>query len=312
METHALTTCPACGGDEAADFEFSPEHRLRRCRKCSLVYAPAFADPTEVYVEGYLSGRTDFGIDVFHPLFQEFLAFCAEVRLDVVETRQAPPASWLDVGCGTGEVLAVARERGWDVAGAEPVDESARYARDHRGLDVRTAMLDDAGFPERHYDVVSAFHVLEHMTEGVEFLEHISRWCKPGGHVVVEVPNWRSMHRWAHGPSWPSLRPLEHLAHYTPATLRSTLRRTGLQPVLVETPGFIWRKQTLPQMLNDLAGSRWRRGRRVTDRLGRAGVQDGQPTTMATPFGFALLRAVQAAYGATNRGMVVLAIAKVP
>lgn len=211
-------------------------------------------------------------------------------------------------------MLSVARDRGWEVAGAEPVDESesARYARARSGLDVRTAMLEDAGFPERHYDVVSAFHVLEHMTEGVEFLRHISRWSKPGGDVVVEVPNWRSVHRSAHGPSWPSLRPLEHVAHYTPATLKATLLRSGLEPVLVETPGFLWRKQTRPQMLNDLAGPRWRRWRRVTDYLGRAGAQDGRPETMTSPLGFAVLRAIQAAYGATNRGMVVLAIARVP
>lgn len=312
MKTHALTACPGCESRAATEFGFGPDVRLRRCIGCGLVHAGAFADPSEIYGDGYLTGdKGDFGIDVSHPLFQEFLAYAAGRRLDLIERVQRPPARLLDVGCGSGEVLAVARDRGWEVAGAEPVEESAALAR-QRGLDVRAAMVQEAGLAERSYDVVSAFHVLEHIPTGTEFLRTAARWVRPGGHLVVEVPNWRSVHRRAYGAQWPQLRPLEHVAHYSPHTLAATLRRAGLEPVQVHTPGFLWEKQSLAHMLNDVAGSRWQGWRGVMRLLGRPGDHKGKPATVATGAGFATLQAVQAAYARMKIGMVVLAIARVP
>src|SRR5690606_4572283 len=102
-----------------------------------------YADPDAVYVDGYLSGGTDYGLDIFDPVFQEFLDFAADRRLDRIEAVRSP-GRLVDVGCGSGEVLRAARRRGWEVAGAEPVEESARIARE-RGLDVRTAVLESSG-----------------------------------------------------------------------------------------------------------------------------------------------------------------------
>src|SRR5205807_2082657 len=151
------------------------------------------------------------------PTFQRFLDHAAAIRLGIVERAQRGTGTLLDVGCGSGEVLRVAERRGWTATGVEPVAESAKIAQ-QRGLDVREALLDDAGLPEHSFDVVTAFHVLEHMPDGVGFLRMLARYARPGGLVVVEVPNWRSFHRRRGGSHWPGLRPLEHVAHYEPRT----------------------------------------------------------------------------------------------
>ncbi len=298
------------------EFAFGPEHRLRRCPACDLVFAPAYADSADVYVEGYLLEDGpfggNFGFDIRHPLFQEFLGFAADRRLATIERVTRPPGRFLDVGCGTGEVLLAAQARGWTAQGVEPVEDSARYAIDERGLDVTVAMLEDSGLPEHSYDVVSAFHVLEHIADGPAFLRMMARWAKPDGHVAIEVPNWRSFHRRGAGAGWPGLRPLEHLAHYTPATLAATMRRAGLEPVKVATPGLLWPKQTLDQMLQDLGAQRaapWIRRARVLSRseevLGHTVTVPNRPCWWA-------LNALQAAYTAARTGLVVLAIARVP
>jgi spore maturation protein CgeB len=270
---------------------------LRRCAACTLVYSAEYADPSEIYVDGYLRGNTDWGLDVMGPLFQRYLRHCAEIRFRRIE-RVVPPGRLLDVGCGTGEVMLVARERGWRVQGVEPVSDSVEFATEERDLDIRKAFLEDSGLPERSYDVVSAFHVLEHLQDGVSFLRLLARWAKPGGHVVVEVPNWRSFHRRAFGGAWPHLRPQEHLAHYTTATLRGALERAGLEPVRVTTPGFVWSGQTLDQQLLDLGLQRFRRAASLAGRPGSASNR-------------AAVAAVQAVYDKTNTGMVILAVAKV-
>lgn len=300
-------SCPACGG---ADWDSVPlgEPPLRRCTACQLVYAAQYADPDDLYVDGYLFGGTETALDVSHPLFQAFLAEAAEKRMRLIEaiTRQR---TMLDVGCGAGEVLAVAKDRGWQVAGVEPVAQSARYAVETRGLDVRAALLEESGIPERSFDVVSAFHVVEHMSDATAFLRLIARWAKPGGLVVVEVPNWRSLNRMSSHEAWTYLRPLEHIGHYTPATLRATLRRAELDPVVIKTPGFLSRTQTLGHQLVDLGIPQRPKLIRL---LGRQGEHNGEPAIVPRRSAARMLRGVQHVYDRAGVGQVVFAASRVP
>lgn len=304
MRTLDVTSCPGCGATGSAPVQVG-DHELRRCDTCSLVHAATYGDPTEIYVDGYLKGETDFGLDIFHPLFQEFLAYAGHRRVDVVNRFVPGPGTWLDVGCGSGELLAVAGERGWHAVGVEPVSESATIARG-RGLDVRDVMLQDSDLPEDEWDVVSAYHVLEHMSDGKAFLELLRRWARPGGLVVVEVPNWGSFDREKHGGGWPGLRPLEHIGHYDRASLEHALRGAGLEPIAVRSMGFLWEKQTLEQQLTDLARRRWRS---VLGPLSRRG-PDGQ--RYPGPLVRRALLGTQHAYDRVGKGQVLVGVASVP
>lgn len=307
MTTHTVAACPACGGTQSERVDLAHEHELRRCAACDLVHATVYADPSDIYVDGYLSGGTDFGLDIFHPRFQEFLAFAGHKRMELIESL-TPRGSIVDVGCGSGEVLQAARQRGWTVAGAEPVEESAAIARE-RGLDVRTAILEESGLPQGEWDVVSAFHVLEHMSDGAAFLRSIMRWARPGGLLVIEVPNWASVDRINHGPGWSALRPLEHIAHYTPETMERILRSVGLEPVVVRTLGFLWDQQTLQEQLRDLGHERWGK---LLEPISRKAEEDGRRVSRPGPLVRRALLAVQDAYDRRGKGQVVFAAARVP
>jgi SAM-dependent methyltransferase len=307
MQIHKLLACPGCGGTEATPIRLGDRHELRSCSTCHLVFAPEYGDPDEIYVEGYLTGGTDFGLDVLHPLFQEFLAFAAGKRMERIERARPARGRFLDVGCGSGEVLAVARDRGWDAVGAEPVEQSAELAR-QRGLDVRTGLVQDVDIDERAWDVVAAFHVLEHITDGVAFLQLLARYARPGGLVVIEVPNFGGYERERKGADWPAVRALEHVAHYEPATLRSTMERAGLEPVQVGTLGFLWERQTLSEQLADLARPGWSRPlHRLSHRTDRFGEDVEVPGALARR----MLLAVQALYDRRGRGQTVFGIARV-
>lgn len=306
--TLPVLACPSCGGSSSTELLVG-SHPLRKCDGCDLVHASEYADPDSVYVDGYLTGATDFGPpNTLDPEFQRFLVHCGHRRMEVAERALPGRGRLLDVGCGTGDALVAANERGWEAVGVEPVTESAE-ACVSRGLDVHCAMLQDSGLPERSFDVVTAFHVLEHMSDAKGFLELISRWARPGGIVMVEVPNFASVDRRRRGEAWIGLRPLEHIGHYTPATLEGTLSRAGLEEPKVRSLGFLWSEETLRQAFTDLALGRPRRWHRP---LAVERERDGQPTLFPRPTTFRALRAVQSAYDVARAGPVIVGIGRVP
>jgi SAM-dependent methyltransferase len=268
----ALDRCPVCAATGGEEFTLGGAD-LRRCGSCGAVYSQRYEDPDAVYVDGYYTDESGFGIDVRHPRFQAFLAEVNAARAALVGSVLGEPLSLLDVGCGTGDFLAAARDRGWGpLVGVDPIVESGEIARG-RGLDVRTALLEDSGV-EPGWDLVSAFHVLEHVPDCAEFLRLLARWARPGGCVVVESPNWGSHLRRVTGDGYVHLRPLEHLTHLTPETLRVAFARAGLEPVDVRTVTWPSRLQTPAQRLFDLGRFSW--GERLPDapaRLAAAGAR---------------------------------------
>ncbi|MFP5220114.1 MAG: class I SAM-dependent methyltransferase [Actinomycetes bacterium] len=251
MLTYALERCPVCGSGRAADEVLGDTAVLQRCAECALVYAPEYADPSEIYIEGYLTGGGRFGIDTSAPAFQQYLAGATAERARLVTAAVGRPGRLLDVGCGSGEFLEQARRQGWDVQGVEPEEGAAEVAR-ARGVPVVTGLVQDSGLPEHAFDVVAANHVLEHMVDPIDFLRLLSRWVRPGGHLALECPNFDSDQRRRRGGAWPHLRPLEHVVHFTPETLRDVLVRAGLEPVQVVTPTYLAPPQTVAQALGDL------------------------------------------------------------
>lgn len=307
MRTVALIACPSCGAHDSTPVPIG-SHELRRCDACGLVRAPEYAHPDEVFVEGYMTGETRFGLDVTHPRFQEFLREVQDARLEALE-RHVSIGRVLDVGAGRGELLDVARRRGWQAAGVEPLEESATYAREARGLDVRIATLHDAGLPEGGFDAVCMTHVLEHVPDATGFLRLASRYGRPGAAVLIEVPNFACRERWLTGDRWRSFRRLEHLSHFTPTTLRMVIERAGLEPVDVSTRAYLSPLHTLDEVLEDLACPSWR------SRLGVISPTRevlGAPAKVPGPLSRPVIRALRARDERRGAAAVVLAIARVP
>ncbi len=310
MKVLELASCPACGSGAQRAFDLGEGNVLHRCDECATVFAPRYADPAEVYVDGYMFGQAGaFGLDVRHPLFQQYLTRVAHQRLTMIEraTRQRGGAL-LDVGSGTGEVLLAARERGWRAQGVEPERTAAEMAIG-RGLDVEIALLEEAGLPEQSFDVVSAFHVLEHIPDSRTFLTTLARWARPGGYVAIEVPNFHSVQRRRLGHHWPGLRPLEHLVHFTPHTLPRTMRAAGIEPVLVRSPVYLGPPQTLQEALNDIV--RHGRYRRLVEPLSIERGANGHRERYPSRAGWAVLRATEAVYDRAGVGSVVFCIGRV-
>jgi SAM-dependent methyltransferase len=239
---------------------------------------------------------------------QAHLRSIAHQRAEIIERAVPNGRRILDVGSGSGHFLDVMRERGWTVQGVEPVDESAAIAREQFGLDVRTSTLEDSGLPEASYDVVSLFHVVEHMQDTTAFVRSVSKWIRPGGSLVIEVPNFAGLARRRHSEQWIHLRPLEHVAHFTPGTLDYLFRHTDMEQWRIRTPTWIGYPLTVSQVI-DLFGLPPAVAR-ATRPISRIDVFDGESAMRPTEVGWKVWSVVESMYRLTHLGGLTLGIAR--
>jgi SAM-dependent methyltransferase len=186
--------------------------------------------------EAYLP-MTNAAHGVLATTYRAVRRLTVRLRLRLVE-RHAARASGrlLDVGCGTGEFLAHARARGWDVVGVEPSPRAAAQAEAH-GIAVRRT-TDLAAVADGRFDAVTMWHALEHMHDPGAQLAEVRRLLAPDGCVVVAVPNHASVDAGAYGAAWYAWDVPRHLWHFTPATLGSLLTRAGFTVAAVHALPF--------------------------------------------------------------------------
>lgn len=219
--------CPVCDGTESIPcFEIEGlSSRLVECTRCGtgrLDPLPSDAEVLDFYPPQYYG---DLGNKFRAPI--ESLVHWVGVRHASFLASGLPRGSRvLDVGCGRGVILGALADRGLETHGFE-VSEAAARGVDPRAKICVAPRLEDANYPDAHFDGVIIWHVLEHVRDPRRTLETIRRILRPGGRLVIAVPNFGSPQaRWA-GPAWFHLDLPRHLYHFPLPALRRLLERTG-------------------------------------------------------------------------------------
>ena len=146
------------------------------------------------------------------------------IRWDCPPWRAA--GRYLDVGCGSGSALGVAQALGWQVAGVE-VDEAAAARARRFSAQIHVGDVLGAPFATGSFDVVTAYHVLEHVPDPVAVLRRMLEWLAPGGLLIVEVPNAGGLGAAIFGSAWSGLELPRHLSHFSPESLSRAVERAG-------------------------------------------------------------------------------------
>ena len=136
----------------------------------------------------------------------------------------------LDVGCGPGESLRHIIDAGCSAYGVETSPQAAAQAQ-RTGATVFAGTFVQARFEDDWFDGVAMIHVLEHVDDPVAALREAHRVLKPGGLLVIEVPNIESWGFALFGRRWRALDVPRHLYHFSPASLKPLLIREGFEIV---------------------------------------------------------------------------------
>jgi 2-polyprenyl-3-methyl-5-hydroxy-6-metoxy-1,4-benzoquinol methylase len=151
-------------------------------------------------------------------------------RLALIDRERGGAAAGgrlLEVGAGYGLVLAAAREAGWTTSGVELSRTGAKHAQDTLGLDVFCGQLEEAPLTPG-FDVVCAWDTVEHVPDPLSFWRTVRSQVADDGVVLFSTPYVSSLPARLLGTRWWTLKPTEHIWHFTPRTHALLLARAGL------------------------------------------------------------------------------------
>jgi 2-polyprenyl-3-methyl-5-hydroxy-6-metoxy-1,4-benzoquinol methylase len=136
----------------------------------------------------------------------------------------------LDVGCGGGTLLGLLKQQGFNTLGVDFSAEAADVAERENGVRVVVGSLEQARFPDRSFAVVTLFHVMEHVTNPRDVLAEVWRILKPGGVMILQVPNIASWQFKAFGARWYGLDIPRHVIDYSKDSILKLVEESQFAP----------------------------------------------------------------------------------
>jgi 2-polyprenyl-3-methyl-5-hydroxy-6-metoxy-1,4-benzoquinol methylase len=258
------TSCPICNALEirqvltVKDFTVSGEtFPVLHCNGCQARFTQGIPDAAEIgnyyRSESYIS-HTDTRKGLVNRLYHLVRSYTLGSKLRMVRRDAGMrTGTLLDYGSGTGAFLDTMRKGGWTVSGLEPDEEARARAKELHGLDLQ-GPENLAGLGTASFDAVTLWHVLEHVHDLHNTLDHLVRVLKPGGMLFIAVPNYTSGDAVHYGEYWAAWDVPRHLYHFSPSSMRGLLERHGM---IVQGTRRMWFDSFYVSMLSE----RYKRGR---------------------------------------------------
>lgn len=173
----------------------------------------------------HTDGKRSFFEKIYHFVKQKAL----RDKIAIIDGFQKGKGNLLDIGAGTGDFLVTAKNSGWDVKGIEP-SEKARNIAKNKGIELISGIesVENASF-----DVVTMWHVLEHVPDIEKHIKELKRILKPGGTIIIAVPNYNSFDAKHYGHFWAAYDVPRHLWHFSKTAIKKLFAAEGMEVIKI-------------------------------------------------------------------------------
>ena len=253
-ENHApadSSLCACCNRSGAAPFLAAPDrfhgrkqvYQLMRCPSCALVW---LKDPPPPASMG----------EYYGPDYDRWVAAAGDSperwagRVKTI-AQYKTGGSLLDLGCSSGNFMQAMKSPQWKLYGIEMSDAVARRAESVSGAQVFVGDILDAPFARDSFDVITCFHVFEHLYEPLPVLRKVAEWLKPGGIFYFMVPNIDSAGEHIFHSYWYALELPRHLYHFSPKSLEKLAELAGLEQISLSTNRELFIEKSVRYFVDD-------------------------------------------------------------
>ena len=238
MEMNSVA-CPVCGYHQfkmefqAIDhFVTNREFRIQSCIKCGMhltADVPGVEEISAYYKsEDYIS-HSDTRKGLINRVYHIIRAYMLGSKYATIKRSFGKnKGTILDIGAGTGYFLQYMKQKNWEVYGTEKSIEAREFAKSRLNMDI---MPDDALFslPPASFDLITLWHVMEHLPNIRQYWQVISRLLKPDGILIIALPNSSSWDAKHYGSYWAAWDVPRHIWHFTPKLIEKLGNREGFR-----------------------------------------------------------------------------------
>jgi 2-polyprenyl-3-methyl-5-hydroxy-6-metoxy-1,4-benzoquinol methylase len=191
---------------------------------------PSLENLGRYYESANYISHTDGNKSLFEKMYQFVKNIALKNKLNLINELLPSKGKLLDIGAGTGDFLLVAKNNGWETFGTEP-SEKARAIAIKKGVSIIDAT---AGLEDHSLDVITMWHVLEHVPDLENQIKELKRLLKPNGTLLVAVPNFKSFDANHYGKFWAAYDVPIHFWHFSKTAIKLLFEKENmtLQKVL--------------------------------------------------------------------------------
>lgn len=189
-----------------------------------LVTSPVPVDLENYYKsEDYIS-HTDSKKSLFDRVYQTVRTYTLNKKVSLLNSFNTEEKTVLDIGAGTGDFLIACKKSGWNVIGIEP-NKDARNIALKKEIKLHQELKDVLN---SKFDVITLWHVLEHIPNLKDYLFNIKKLLKPNGILVIAVPNYKSYDAIYYKEFWAAFDVPRHLWHFSQNSISKLFKKESL------------------------------------------------------------------------------------
>ncbi|MBS9774883.1 MAG: class I SAM-dependent methyltransferase [Tenacibaculum sp.] len=183
-----------------------------------LVTQPIPNDLSKYYKSDNYISHTDSKKTLFDKLYHIVKKYTLKQKLNLLNSFRTEEKTVLDIGAGTGDFLLTCKKNNWKIFGVEP-SKNAREIAFKKNI---TLQKDLSHYTNKQFDVITLWHVLEHIPNLIEYINELKKLLKPNGILIIAVPNFKSYDAKHYKEFWAGYDVPRHIWHFSQTSIKKT------------------------------------------------------------------------------------------